>query len=188
MLSPEKVKELIVAESGFSDVQIIPRGDSTYSGLKRFLITAMYRGIRISFAHGENLVFAIDKEPHHMMPHLPLVPDDKPAAFVQACLRELEHDLKDKPPTIKKSLAKKYLGPFESTIRKTHTIYVYYDVFYLVISSKMILVVRKENNFAERAWIFKNEKGKSMGDIFASIKAFTDSLRIRIKREKVKKK
>lgn len=146
MITPKEIALLIQAGYPQAKVSISEQGTApSASSIKRYSIMATLFNANVKINLGENLTLLIDDVPREILRYIPLLHPKDVKATIQLWLNGLQKYLQAEKLPLVKSLAQKYLGQEEKTEKKKNALYIYYGLFFVIITPQALFLCLKSD-------------------------------------------
>ena len=166
LLTPQEIEKIIKNKFPQAQVLIEDRGIAPgYPDLRRASIRMYLFGSLVQFNYGENIVLLLDGHVVDALKNIPLLTPKDVKDAVEFWLNDIQKYLSHHELPEVKHLARKYLGNEDKVERQTRALYVFYDVFFIVItpfaaflflkSTRKLVYFKRYNNDSELEAFFK---------------------------------
>lgn len=175
MIPVEDIEKLIQRRYPQSEIKKEDKGPAPgIPAIRRISLSTHLLGAKVQFNIGENLTLLINGSPREVYKNLPLANPDHVLKEVEVWLSGLSVYLAKRELPRVKDFARFYLGDEESTEKKKDALYVYYKLYYVIITPTSCHLVLRSSN--RQVLVKKTGNEDDIEDFFKSTKYYADHI------------
>ena len=143
--------------------------------IDRVIIKTDINGEEIQFNLGENLVFILEGVPRAILKNQVLLKSNEVQKFVENCINNVEIYLQSTNIPNIQNHVRRYFGNELEIKKLKKAIYIYYDLFYFIVTPEIIILCLKSNN--RTVTVIQIKDKINLDNIFNKLKYFVNDIR-----------